>query len=296
MAQSNTPSERRIHLLTPELETMREPNAGVDLMEQNGLVSYEKRLSRGPRKTFSHFLSTQLQVLVKEKPRIMLAEKAAFKELLKEEPSGRPIEPIPIDILKRSFRVRKEVVAKDEGNTRDGPESKIQVPPDVPFAQQTTNKRSPAYRKQIAKRARTGASIGADIGGGDNPQRSAVKALLSPVIHKLLQKQWPGWGNPFEIVLTKKTAPKGYFTHVEKPMNLMWIKEYVARSKYLKVEEFEADLELMVNNAFLFNKPTEPVHGFAKELQAIFRQELAALKGNEEGLIIAPADKRPRIR
>lgn len=67
-----------------------------------------------------------------------------------------------------------------------------------------------------------------------------------------------------------------------------------------QVAEVEADLELVVSNALIFNATNDPVHRYALELQAVFRNELQHLKciiaddheEGEEGQI----DKKPRVR
>lgn len=123
---------------------------GVDIMDRHQLHRYDAESRRTLRKGISHFLSPQLQVLIKEKPRIALAEKADFAELLSEERSGRCIEELSMDLMRRSFMIRKRVapgfaaggLADEEGG---GPP----VPPDMPAALQTTNKLSPAFAKKV---------------------------------------------------------------------------------------------------------------------------------------------------
>lgn len=145
-----------LHLLTPpaELAAMRDPTAGVNLMDRHHLYRYEAESGRTLRRGISHFLSPQLQVLIKEKPRIALSEKADFAELLSESPSGRPIQELSIDLLRRSFMIRRRVVtagvsasaSQDEEAAVPG---RPPVPPDVPMLEQTTNKLSPAFAKKV---------------------------------------------------------------------------------------------------------------------------------------------------
>lgn len=71
-----------------------------------------------------------------------------------------------------------------------------------------------------------------------------------------------------------------------------------------QVAEIEADLELIVSNALTFNRPHDPVHQFALELQAAFRSELPQVKQTLEDLAQQAAggssggqvDKKPRVR
>lgn len=141
-----------IHLLTPaaELAALREPT-GVDLMDRHQLNRYESESRRTLKKGFSHLLSPQLQVLVKEKPRIALSEKADFGELLAEEPSASPwpIQELSVELLRRSFLIRKRVAVAGVAANADEGEEGPPVPPDTPMANQTTNKFSPAYAKKV---------------------------------------------------------------------------------------------------------------------------------------------------
>lgn len=152
-----------LHLVTPTaaLEALREPTAGVDLMDRHNLNRYEGESRRTLRRGISHFLSPLLQTLIKEKPRIALAEKAEFAELLSEELSGRPIQELSIDLLRRSFMIRRRVASDSSPDDDDeAPGSgRPPVPPDVPFAEQTTNKASPAYARKVGTRTANLSSV-----------------------------------------------------------------------------------------------------------------------------------------
>eukprot|EP00904_Undaria_pinnatifida_P009963 jgi/Undpi1/6097/HiC_scaffold_20.g08582.m1 len=287
-----------LHLVTPTaaLEALREPTAGVDLMDRHNLNRYEGESRRTLRRGISHFLSPLLQALIKEKPRIALAEKAEFAELLSEELSGRPIQELSIDLLRRSFMIRRRVASDSSPDDDDeAPGSgRPPVPPDVPFAEQTTNKASPAYARKNAKRARS-----PDV-EDTLPPPPDIKAIVKPLISKLIAMKWPGWSNPFSIVLKRSNAPPRYFEVVKRHMNLIYIRDNINKNRYSTVSEVEADLELIVNNATTFNRPNDPVYQFALELQTVFRSELSLIRrtggggqgGREDGQI----DKRPRVR
>lgn len=148
---SNASTSRGLYLVTSaaELEAMREPTAGVDLMSRHHLKKYDGEARKTLRRGIAHFLSPQLQVLIREKPRIALSEKADFAELLSEEPSGRPIQELSVDLLRRSFMIRRRVVRAGEPNEEEdttGPP----IPPDLPMAEQTTNKLSSAFSKKVS--------------------------------------------------------------------------------------------------------------------------------------------------
>eukprot|EP00752_Nemacystus_decipiens_P010207 g9096.t1 len=310
------------HLLTPaaELAALREPTAGVDLMDRHQLNRYESESQRMLKKGFSHFLSPQLQALIKEKPRIALSEKADFGELLAEEPSASPwpIQKLSIDQLRRSFLIRKRVAVAGVSANADEGEEGPPVPPDVPMANQTTNKFSPAYAKkakQAAKRPRP-SSDDDEEGAGDafssasaTPPNPDFKPTVKPLISKLVAMKWHGWRNPFMTVFNKSNAPPRYFEFIKRPMNLTYIRDNLNKNKYTSVAEVEADLELVVSNALTFNRPHDPVHQFALELQTAFRSELPQIKQTLEdlaqqrqqqqaagGMSGGQVDKKPRVR
>lgn len=139
------------YLLTPaaELAALRDPTAGVDLMDRHQLNRFESESRRIVKKGISHFLSPQLQVLVKEKPRIVLSEKADFAEMLSEEPSGRRIQELSMDLLRQSFMIRKRVVTAGVAADEHQEGGRNAVPPDVSMAHQTTNKFSPAFAVKV---------------------------------------------------------------------------------------------------------------------------------------------------
>lgn len=144
-----------LHLLipAPAMEALREPTAGVDLMGRHSLHRFSGEIRKTLRRGISHFLPPRLQALVKEKPRVVLAEKADFAELLSEPPSGRPIQELSIDLLRRSFLIRKRMggTVSPQEEEEDNVPGRPPVPPDVPMAEQTTNKMSPAFLKKVCK-------------------------------------------------------------------------------------------------------------------------------------------------
>lgn len=127
----------------------------------------------------------------------------------------------------------------------------------------------------------------------DTPNHRVSK-YLKPAFEKLWQLEFKHLGNtnPFRIVITKENciamgAP-GYGDIVKKPMNLTWIKEKLQGARYESVAEYFADVDLMVNNALLFNSdPNNDYHLAAKELQdlakKIRRHIVADIKKKKQG-------------
>ena len=72
-----------------------------------------------------------------------------------------------------------------------------------------------------------------------------------------------------------------------------------------QVRKVEDDLDLLVNNALAFNRPSDPVYQQALELRAAYRAELPMLKSILErdqararggGEASRQLDKKPRVR
>ncbi|CAM9482101.1 unnamed protein product [Ascophyllum nodosum] len=301
---------------------MREPAAGTNLMKRHHLNRYDTESWRTLRRGISHFLSPQLRVLIKEKPRIVLSEKAEFSELLSEPPSGRPIQELSVDLMRRSFMIRRKVptgaavVAASEDDESSG---RPAVPLDVPMDEQTTNHLSSAYAKKSnqlsqprpgSDNTRLRGRLPARSRPTDDEQRHAppsnnVKTVVKPLIAKLMAMKWAGWGNPFSVVIKRSNAPLGYFDIVKRPMNLTYIRDNLNRNSYPTVRKVEDDLDLLVNNALAFNRPSDPVYQQALELRAAYRAELPMLKSILErdqararggGEASRQLDKKPRIR
>ena len=89
----------------------------------------------------------------------------------------------------------------------------------------------------------------------------------------LLQKT-----NPFRIVIDENNcaamgAPD-YMDIIQKPMNLTWIQTKLKEAKYETLQEFFADVELLLSNAVIYNSdPNNPYHLAAKEMRKVFRKE-----------------------
>jgi histone acetyltransferase len=83
--------------------------------------------------------------------------------------------------------------------------------------------------------------------------------------------------NPFRIVLNEENCAMmgvpDYCQIVTKPMNLTYIQTKVNQCHYETLQEFFADLELMIQNSFLYNSdPNNPYHIATKELRKQFKK------------------------
>jgi hypothetical protein len=116
----------------------------------------------------------------------------------------------------------------------------------------------------------------------ESPQQSLYR-----VYHPIFQALWAmefdnlGRTNPFRIIIDKNTCASmgvpDYCTIITKPMNLTYIREKVEAKKYMSLQEFFDDIELMIENALLYNNnPTNPYHVAALQLRKRFKK-LAAM-------------------
>ena len=80
---------------------------------------------------------------------------------------------------------------------------------------------------------------------------------------------------PQVVIDANNCAAQGvpdYCTIVKKPMNLTYIRQKVNAKAYISLQEFFADVELMIKNALLYNSdPSNVYHLAAKEMNRKFR-------------------------
>jgi len=96
-----------------------------------------------------------------------------------------------------------------------------------------------------------------------------------------------------------------YFTVIKHPMDLSTIMKKIKENKYKGINEYISDVELMFNNCFIYNPPSNPVHAAGKALRDYFIEQLRRLspevqasldilKKESEGGNNNNGDKRPR--
>ncbi|KAJ3150757.1 hypothetical protein HDU86_006265 [Geranomyces michiganensis] len=112
-----------------------------------------------------------------------------------------------------------------------------------------------------------------------SPPSAAIPAL-SPSDHKSCGRMlselckhasaWP-FKTPVDPVLVG--APD-YFDVVKRPMDLSTVERKLATHRYSEVQDFADDIQLMLNNCFLYNPPTNTVHQLGKSLESYFSLQL----------------------
>ena len=94
----------------------------------------------------------------------------------------------------------------------------------------------------------------------ETPQE-ALQRLYQPIFQALWEMEFsnlhPPGINPFRIVIDAETCVamglSDYCDIIQKPMNLTFIREKVLKKKYVTLQEFFEDVELMISNALLYN-------------------------------------------
>ena len=109
--------------------------------------------------------------------------------------------------------------------------------------------------------------------------RQALRRLYEPIFQALWDMEFSNLHgtNPFRIIIdAENCAMMGvpdYCQIVEKPMNLTYIQQKVNEYKYETLQEFFADVELMIKNSLLYNSDLDnPYHIAAKEMRKQFKK------------------------
>ena len=66
-----------------------------------------------------------------------------------------------------------------------------------------------------------------------------------------------------------------YFDVIKQPMDLGTIKRKLEHNQYATVDDFEADMRLMIDNCLTFNYPGDPVHAMGVEFERVFNAQMA---------------------
>ncbi|KAL6622239.1 hypothetical protein U3516DRAFT_585878 [Neocallimastix sp. 'constans'] len=76
-----------------------------------------------------------------------------------------------------------------------------------------------------------------------------------------------------------------YFTVIKHPMDLSTIMKKVKGNKYSDINDYISDVELMFNNCFTYNPPTNPVHIAGLALREYFIEQLRKLSPEVQALL-----------
>lgn len=97
----------------------------------------------------------------------------------------------------------------------------------------------------------------------DRQQRCGVQML------KLLKERGRQACQWFIHPVTEETAP-GYFSIIEKPMDLRTVDLKLRQRQYRDIHAFAADIRLVFTNAMRYNQPSSPVYQDAQTLLRVF--------------------------
>ena len=94
--------------------------------------------------------------------------------------------------------------------------------------------------------------------GGGSSGSNALQKIIEQVCKKYWDMEFPNLGgtNPFRIVIDRKSAPTiapDYFNIITTPMNLTYVKDKTKGRKYTTLNQFFADIDLIIENALKYN-------------------------------------------
>ena len=104
--------------------------------------------------------------------------------------------------------------------------------------------------------------------------QQALHKIIEPVFKKLWDMEFPNLGgtNPFRIVIDRDNCASigapDYFDIITTPMNLTYIQNRVNKMQYSTLQNFFADVDLMIDNAIKYNSdPGNPYRVAAQEMK-----------------------------
>ncbi|KAL7746639.1 hypothetical protein RI367_008039 [Sorochytrium milnesiophthora] len=104
------------------------------------------------------------------------------------------------------------------------------------------------------------------------PPRPAFDKTKARKILGKLQKHLSAW--PFRTPVDWRALNiPTYPDIVKRPMDLSTIEQKINRKQYTLMQDFVADVKLMLNNCFIFNRPGDPVYVCGQEIELAFEVE-----------------------
>jgi len=104
------------------------------------------------------------------------------------------------------------------------------------------------------------------------------QSFCTSVINELEKNKHKKYTWPFVEPVTEQEAP-GYFEIVKNPIDITTIRNKFENKKYISAKEFTADLELLIQNCFLYNPPGSDVYACGKELDKVVSSLTSWKKG-----------------
>ena len=112
----------------------------------------------------------------------------------------------------------------------------------------------------------------------ESPQES-LHRLYEPIFKVLWNMEFHNLHgtNPFRLVIDKDNCASmgvpDYCEVIQQPMNLTYIQEKVNGKNYVTLQQFFADVELLINNALVYNSdPSNEYHIAAKEFRKKYKK------------------------
>ncbi len=198
----------------------------IHAAKQKMLLDYEKKQLEYQREN-----ANDVEEAKKINEQLKLAEKQSMDVKLREEEESERMKVIELNKIREQEREKERIAAEKRERERIRKE-----------------------REDAARRARQ----------METPQQ-ALHRLYEPIFISLWDMEFWDGCNPFRMVIDRSNcaamgAPD-YCDVIEKPMNLTYIRDKVDNKEYMTLQAFFGDVELLINNALLYNSDeNNPYH------------------------------------
>ncbi|KAN0060731.1 transcription initiation at TATA-containing promoter protein [Thecaphora frezii] len=181
------------------------------------------------------------------------------------ERTRRPSNPVP-------------TIRRSSSDANGRPKREIHPPPskDLPWANEPQGASSSVVRKAVNRKA---ASRASNLSAREEAHYAKVAMeeikFCTRVIDDLLKPSYQNVAWVFyELPERNLEWSPAYYSLIKKPTALRVIQRNIRSGKYADAEEFDAEMQQLFKNCFLFNPPDSDVYAMGKELKEIYEEKM----------------------
>ncbi|SPO39928.1 related to BDF1 - sporulation protein [Pseudozyma flocculosa] len=182
-----------------------------------------------------------------------------------EARARRPSNPVP-------------TIRRSSSDANGRPKREIHPPPskDLPWANEPQGATSSVVRKAASRKA---ASRAGKLSAREEAHYAKVALeeikFCTRVIDDLIKPTYQHLAWVFyEMPERNLDWSPAYYQLIKRPTALKVIQRNIRAGKYADAEEFDADMQLLFGNCFLFNPPDSDVYAMGKELKGIYEDKM----------------------
>jgi hypothetical protein len=210
-------------------------------IEAMALGCLEKEKKKVQRQKDREIFKSIQQKLQKHGLEIQKANTSDKKEAAQLEAQLRQMEQQTQDVKEKVIEARERAKAIEMSKTREKQRERERI-----VAEKRERERVKRDREAASRKARQ----------MESPQE-ALSRLYEPVFQGLWDMEFMDNMNPFRMVIDKYNCVElnvpDYCDVVKTPMNLTYVREKVNKKEYITLQDFFGDIELLINNALLYN-------------------------------------------